>query len=195
MMMRAGLGVGLDGHGAGPQFLRAGAGEVDRGLAVHAGRRGHVGIELVAGNDANAVVLPALRVVVIMGVIVDDRNGNDRGSLSFCFFPKILPANGTEIRDRKPAENRNFCASGNCLGETQTKEHSMGSTADKVKGATNEAIGKAKQGVGEAVGSDRLQGEGAVQEIKGKGQKAVGEAKQATKDAVNKAAAAANKNL
>ena len=28
----------------------------------------------------------------------------------------------------------------------------MGSTADKVKGATNEAIGKAKQGVGEAVG-------------------------------------------
>ena len=35
----------------------------------------------------------------------------------------------------------------------------MGSTADKVKGATNEAIGKAKQGIGEAVGSDRLQGE------------------------------------
>jgi uncharacterized protein YjbJ (UPF0337 family) len=65
----------------------------------------------------------------------------------------------------------------------------------KVKGATNEAIGKAKQGVGEAVGSDRLQGEGAVQEIKGKGQQALGDAKEATKDAVNKAAAAANKNL
>ena len=65
----------------------------------------------------------------------------------------------------------------------------------KVKGATDEAIGKAKQGIGEAVGSDRLQGEGAVQEVKGKGEKAVGEAKQATKDAVNKAAAAANKNL
>ena len=30
----------------------------------------------------------------------------------------------------------------------------MGSTADKVNGATNEAIGKAKQGIGEAVGSD-----------------------------------------
>jgi uncharacterized protein YjbJ (UPF0337 family) len=71
----------------------------------------------------------------------------------------------------------------------------MGATADKVKGTTNEAIGKAKQGVGEAVGNDRLQGEGAVQEIKGKGQKAVGDAEQATKDAVNKAAAAANKNL
>ena len=70
----------------------------------------------------------------------------------------------------------------------------MGSTADKVKGGTNEAIGKAKQGLGEAVGSDRLEGEGVIQEIKGKGQKAVGDAKEATKDAVNKAAAAANKN-
>jgi uncharacterized protein YjbJ (UPF0337 family) len=71
----------------------------------------------------------------------------------------------------------------------------MGATADKVKGATNEAIGKAKQGIGEATGSDRLQGEGAIQEIKGKGQKAVGDAKDATKDALNKAAVSANKNL
>jgi uncharacterized protein YjbJ (UPF0337 family) len=71
----------------------------------------------------------------------------------------------------------------------------MGSTADKVKGATNEAIGKAKQGVGEAVGSDRLQGEGVIQEVKGKGQKALGDAKEATKEAIDKAAATANKNL
>ncbi|HEV7410041.1 MAG TPA: CsbD family protein [Bradyrhizobium sp.] len=71
----------------------------------------------------------------------------------------------------------------------------MGSTADKIKGATNEAVGKAKQGIGEAVGSDRMQGEGAVQEVKGKGQQVLGDAKDATKDAVNKAAAAANKNL
>jgi uncharacterized protein YjbJ (UPF0337 family) len=71
----------------------------------------------------------------------------------------------------------------------------MSATTDKIKGATNEAVGKAKQGVGQAVGSDRLQGEGAVQEIKGKGQKAVGDAKEATKDAVNRAANAANKNL
>jgi uncharacterized protein YjbJ (UPF0337 family) len=71
----------------------------------------------------------------------------------------------------------------------------MGATTDKIKGVANEAIGKAKQGIGEATGSDRLQGEGAVQEIKGKGQKAVGDAKQATKDAVNNAAGAANKNL
>jgi uncharacterized protein YjbJ (UPF0337 family) len=78
-------------------------------------------------------------------------------------------------------------------------ESSMGATTDKIKGATNEAIGKAKQGIGEATGSDKLQGEGAVQEIKGKGQQALGDAKDATKDAtkdaVNKAAAAANKNL
>jgi uncharacterized protein YjbJ (UPF0337 family) len=71
----------------------------------------------------------------------------------------------------------------------------MGSTADKVKGAANEALGKAKQGIGEATGSDRLQGEGAIQEVKGKGQQALGDAKEAAKDAVNKAAAAANKNL
>ena len=71
----------------------------------------------------------------------------------------------------------------------------MGATTDKIKGATNEAIGKAKQGIGEATGSDRLQGEGVIQEVKGKTQKAVGDAKEATKDAVNKAAAAANKSL
>ena len=71
----------------------------------------------------------------------------------------------------------------------------MGATVDKIKGTANEAIGKAKQGIGEATGSEQLQGEGVIQELKGKGQKAVGDAKEATKDAVNKAAAAANKNL
>jgi uncharacterized protein YjbJ (UPF0337 family) len=81
------------------------------------------------------------------------------------------------------------------LEAKQQRRVPMGATTDKAKGTANEAIGKAKQGVGEAIGSDKLQGEGAVQEIKGKGQKAVGDAKQATKDAVNKAAAAANKNL
>jgi uncharacterized protein YjbJ (UPF0337 family) len=71
----------------------------------------------------------------------------------------------------------------------------MGAATDKIKGATNEAIGKARQGIGEATGSEKLQGEGVLQEVKGKGQKAVGDAKEATKDAVSKAAAAANKNL
>ncbi len=71
----------------------------------------------------------------------------------------------------------------------------MSSTTDKVKGAANEAIGKAKQGLGEATGDERLEGEGVIQEVKGKGQKAVGDAKEATKDAINRAAAAANKKL
>ena len=71
----------------------------------------------------------------------------------------------------------------------------MGATADKIKGAANEAIGKAKQNIGEATGSDRLKGEGVIQEVKGKGQKAVGDAKEATKDAINETAAAANKNF
>ena len=71
----------------------------------------------------------------------------------------------------------------------------MGSTTDKIKGVTNEAIGKAKQGLGEATGDERLEGEGAIQEVKGKGQKAMGDAKEATKEAIDKAAAAANKNL
>lgn len=65
----------------------------------------------------------------------------------------------------------------------------MSSTADKVKGSTNEAVGKAKQGLGKATGSDRLEGEGAIQEAKGKGQKAMGDAK----DAVNRAVGAAKK--
>jgi uncharacterized protein YjbJ (UPF0337 family) len=69
-----------------------------------------------------------------------------------------------------------------CLREAQRFQRRVpiGSTTDKVKGAANEAIGKAKQGVGEAIGSDRLQGEGVIQEVKGKGQKAVGDAKDAT---------------
>ena len=72
-------------------------------------------------------------------------------------------------------------------------EYFDGCTADKIKGTANEAIGKAKQGIGEATGSERLEGEGVIQEVKGKGQKAIGDAKEATKDAVNKAAEAANK--
>jgi uncharacterized protein YjbJ (UPF0337 family) len=69
----------------------------------------------------------------------------------------------------------------------------MGSTMDKVKGATNETVGKAKQGIGEGTDSDKLKGEGTMQEIKGKGQKAMGEAKEATKDAIDRAAGAAKR--
>ncbi len=71
----------------------------------------------------------------------------------------------------------------------------MGSATDKIKGVANEAIGKAKQGLGEATGSDKLKGEGALQEAKGHGQQAVGDAKAAAKDAADKAADFVNKKL
>ena len=68
----------------------------------------------------------------------------------------------------------------------------MGATTDKVKGTANEAMGKAKQKIGEATGSERLEGEGVIQEVKGKGQKAVGDAKDIAKDAMDRAAAKTN---
>src|ERR1700693_53272 len=58
----------------------------------------------------------------------------------------------------------------------------MGSTADKASGLANEAAGKAKQGIGNVVGSDKLKAEGAAQELKGDAQKATGDAKEAVKD-------------
>jgi uncharacterized protein YjbJ (UPF0337 family) len=71
----------------------------------------------------------------------------------------------------------------------------MGSTTDKIKGHTNEAVGNVKQTVGKAVGSEKLQVEGAVQELKGEGQVAVGKAKAAVKDGANKLADEANDKL
>jgi uncharacterized protein YjbJ (UPF0337 family) len=62
----------------------------------------------------------------------------------------------------------------------------MGSTADKIKGTTNEAVGKIKQGVGEATDNPRLKGEGQGQEIKGKGQQVKGEVKDTVKKGVDK---------
>jgi uncharacterized protein YjbJ (UPF0337 family) len=71
----------------------------------------------------------------------------------------------------------------------------MSGTTDKISGIANEAMGKAKQGVGSVVGSEKLKGEGAAQELKGDAQKAVGDAKNTVKDGANKAADAVNKNL
>lgn len=64
----------------------------------------------------------------------------------------------------------------------------MGSTTDKASGLANEAIGEAKQGIGNVVGSDKLEAEGAAQELKGDAQKAVGNAKAAIKDVADKTA-------
>lgn len=58
----------------------------------------------------------------------------------------------------------------------------MGSMSDKAKGYANEAVGNIKQGVGKAVGNDRLRAEGLAQEAKGEGQQAVGKAKAAIKE-------------
>lgn len=71
----------------------------------------------------------------------------------------------------------------------------MGSTKDKVTGLANEAAGNIKQGVGKAVGSERMQAEGKAQELKGEAQKAMGDAKSAIKDSANKAADYVNKKL
>jgi uncharacterized protein YjbJ (UPF0337 family) len=91
---------------------------------------------------------------------------------------------------------KNFFAMMALLLQEQLRgEIVMGSTADKIKGATNEAVGKAKQGIGEAIGSEKLKGEGAVQEIKGKGQKAMGDAKEAAKDMADRAAGAVKRGV
>lgn len=71
----------------------------------------------------------------------------------------------------------------------------MGSTKDKITGLANKTAGNIKQGVGKAIGSDRLQVEGKVQEIKGEAQRAAGTAKAAVKDSANKAADYVNKKL
>lgn len=59
----------------------------------------------------------------------------------------------------------------------------MSSTEDKVKGNTNEAVGKIKQGVGEATDNQRLKGEGQRQEVKGEAQQVKGDVKDTLKRA------------
>ena len=54
---------------------------------------------------------------------------------------------------------------------------------DQVKGAVNDAAGRAKRQVGEWTGDTNAQVEGAAQQIKGKAQKVVGNVKDAARDA------------
>jgi uncharacterized protein YjbJ (UPF0337 family) len=54
---------------------------------------------------------------------------------------------------------------------------------DQVKGAANDAAGRAKRQVGEWTGDTNAKVAGAVQQIKGKTQKALGNLKEAAKDA------------
>ena len=57
---------------------------------------------------------------------------------------------------------------------------------DRVKGAINDAAGRAKRQVGEWTGDTKTQVEGAAQQIKGKTQKVVGQVKDAARDAASK---------
>lgn len=63
----------------------------------------------------------------------------------------------------------------------------MGEVSDKIKGHTNEVIGKAKRAAGEALDRPDLKAEGDAQEAKGDVQKAKGEVKGAVKGVVDKA--------
>lgn len=69
MVMHAGLGIGLDRHGPGPNLLGANACMIDGRLPIHAGRLGRVVIELVPLDDANAVMFPPVLCVVVMTVM------------------------------------------------------------------------------------------------------------------------------
>jgi uncharacterized protein YjbJ (UPF0337 family) len=57
---------------------------------------------------------------------------------------------------------------------------------DRIKGAANQVKGSIKQGVGELLGDQKLQAEGAADKAKGKVQSAVGGAKDAVRDAAEK---------
>ena len=69
----------------------------------------------------------------------------------------------------------------------------MSGTTDKLSGTANVVGGKIKQGVGDAIGSDKLEAEGIGQEAKGEAQKTVGDAKEAIRSGANKVADAINK--
>lgn len=58
---------------------------------------------------------------------------------------------------------------------------------DRVKGAINDAAGRAKRQVGEWTGDTNAQVEGAVQQAKGKAQKVWGNVKDAVRDAAESA--------
>ncbi len=62
----------------------------------------------------------------------------------------------------------------------------MSSTSDKIKGNANEAIGKGKQGVGDATDDREMQAKGKGQEAKGEGQETKGKIKDKIKDVTDK---------
>jgi len=63
----------------------------------------------------------------------------------------------------------------------------MGSTGDKVKGMTNEAVGNVKQTDGRAMDNPKMEADGVIQERKGEAQQLKGDAKDAIKKTVDRA--------
>jgi uncharacterized protein YjbJ (UPF0337 family) len=61
----------------------------------------------------------------------------------------------------------------------------MSSTTDKIKGNVNEAIGKGRKAVGEAIDDPEMEAKGRAQEARGALQKASGKVKDAAKRVVD----------
>jgi uncharacterized protein YjbJ (UPF0337 family) len=62
----------------------------------------------------------------------------------------------------------------------------MGSTTDKIKGAVDTAVGKAKEKAGYAIGSEKLQAKGLAQAVKGKVETGIGKAKSGLKKGIDR---------
>ena len=58
MMMRTGLGVRMNGHRTGSDFLGTDASEVDRCGAGHSRRLRGIAVERIGGDHAHAVLSP-----------------------------------------------------------------------------------------------------------------------------------------
>ena len=70
----------------------------------------------------------------------------------------------------------------------------MSTSQSSVKGMYDEAAGKIKQGVGEAINNDNLANEGAAQQIKGHAEQAWGSVKEAATDTKERNQPIAEKN-
>jgi uncharacterized protein YjbJ (UPF0337 family) len=112
-------------------------------------------------------------------------------SRGFAGKHKAQPARSDEMKAEKQMKlgaDQASQSSGTVLFTFDASRNTtMSSTGDKVKGMANEAVGNVKQGVGKATDNDRLRAEGAIQEKKGEAQQAVGKAKDAVKKGVDKA--------
>ena len=69
----------------------------------------------------------------------------------------------------------------------------MSSTTDKAKGYANQAVGKAKEGIGRVAGDANLEAEGDAQQVKGNVQVGVGKIKDAAKEGAKAVDKALNK--